>query len=931
MSNSYRRLRPHAPSPARRLGIELLEDRSVPATFLVNVPGDTGTGTLRQAITDANTATGADDITFDPALTGQTIALASALPTITDTLTITGPGQTALTVKGAAGNRVFQVGAGVTATITDLIVTGGSPGANGGGILNNGTLTLQRVTVSGNRTTGGSNGGGIASSGAGASLMAQDCTVSGNTAAGSGAGIFNDTGTTATITDTVITGNTAGNNDNGAGVENLGTMTINGCTISLNSGPSTNATPNFFGGGVANLGSTGALTVLASTVVGNLSEGPGGGLFSNGASLSVTNSTVANNTSLSTPAGTGGGGIRVQGSGSLTVLNSTVTGNVDGTGSTTTNAGGISFGSTGPFITNNTVVAQNLTTTTGATAAPDVRSGVAVSGINNFVGSDPNALSNLPAAQTNLGDPGLGPLADNGGPGIGGLASNGPNLTRKPLPGSPLINAGNNAPAAVLTTDQRGFLRVVGTTVDIGAVEFQAPGVTVTLASSANPANAGAMVTFTATVAPTAAAPNNPVSGSVRFIIDGTAAGTVSLNASGTATFTTSTLTAATHTVRADYLGDANFSPGSATLTPPQVINLLPPPPPSVGRPKNLSVGGAANAVANVYAPSPAGVYTNPPTRQILATVFPGFAGDVRTATGDFNGDGTEDTVLVTGPGVKTQMAVVNGKDGSLLLGPTDPFGDPNFTFGGFVTAGDIDHDGKAEWVVTPELRGGPRVVIFRLNPAAASGITVVANFFGIQDDTFRDGARAALGDVNGDGILDVFVIAAFNGGPRTALFDGKDVLVHIAQGRAPNKLVGDFFASPDGQDTGRGGRGIAAGDVNGDGVADLIVTGDNLLGTGNQVTVFSGADLAAGKFPGGGATVLANYSVSGQSGQVLVSVATVDADGDTRADLAVGSGVGQESLVKVYLGKNLSGTTEPTSTSFDPFGAVTTNGVFVG
>jgi hypothetical protein len=919
--------------PRVRLAAERLEDRATPAPLAVTNLNDTGPGSLRDAITQADAAPGADTIVFDPALTGRTIALASTLPTITDTLTITGPGQTALTVKGAAGNRVFQVGAGATATITDLIVTGGSLGANGGGILNNGTLTLQRVTVSGNSTTGVSNGGGIASSGAGASLMVQDCTVSGNTAEGSGAGIFNDTGTTATITDTVITGNTAGNNANGAGVENLGTMTINGCTISLNSGPSTNVTPNFFGGGVANLGSTGALTVLASTVVGNLSEGPGGGLFSNGASLSVTNTTVANNTSLSTPAGTGGGGIRVQGSGSLTVLNSTVTGNVDGAGSTTTNAGGISFGSTGPFITNNTVVAQNLTTTTGATAAPDVRSGVAVSGINNFVGSDPNALSNLPAAQTNLGDPKLGPLADHGGPGIGGLASNGPNLTRTPLLGSPLINTGNNAPAAVLTTDQRGFLRVVGTTVDIGAVEFQAPGVTVTLASSANPANAGAMVTFTATVAPTAAAPNNPVTGSVRFTVDGTAAGTTALAADGTATFTTSTLTSGTHTVQADYLGDVNFSPGTATLTPPQVINSPPPSPPlpSVGRPKNLSVGGAANGFANVYAPSSAGVYANPPTRQILATVFAGFAGDVRTATGDFNGDGTEDTVLVTGPGVKTQMAVVNGKDGSLLLGPTDPFGDPNFTFGGFVTAGDIDHDGKAEWVVTPELRGGPRVVIFRLDPAAASGITVVANFFGIQDDTFRDGARAALGDVNGDGILDVFCIAAFNGGPRTALFDGKDVLVHIAQGRAPNKLTGDFFASPDGQDTGRGGRGIAAGDVNGDGVADLVVTGDNLLGTGNQVTIYNGTDLAAGKFPGGGATVLANYSVSGQSGQVLVSVTTVDADTDNKADLVVASGAGQSSLVKVYLGKNISGTTEPTSTSLDPFGTTTLNGVFVG
>ena len=53
--------------------------------------------------------------------------------------------------------------------------------------------------------------------------------------------------------------------------------------------------------------------------------------------------------------------------------------------------------------------------------------------------------------------------------------------------------------------------------------------------------------------------------------------------------------------------------------------------------------------------------------------------------------------------------------------------------------------------------------------------------------------------------------------------------------------------------------------------------------------------------------------------------------DGDTRADLAVGSGANQPSQVKVFLGKDVSGTAEPTATAFDPFGAVTLNGVFVG
>jgi uncharacterized delta-60 repeat protein len=356
----------------------------------------------------------------------------------------------------------------------------------------------------------------------------------------------------------------------------------------------------------------------------------------------------------------------------------------------------------------------------------------------------------------------------------------------------------------------------------------------------------------------------------------------------------------------------------------------------TVELPVNLSVGGSPTGTARVYAPTGGG-YANPPTAVTPSTVFGGFTGDVRTATGDFNGDGFPDTVMVTGPGTKTVMAVVSGKDNSILLGATDPFGDPNFTFGGFVAAGDIDHDGRAEWVVTPELRGGPRVIIFHLLPDGSFDLTspgqpsLVANFFGIGDPSFRDGDRAALGDVNGDGILDVFSIAAFNGGPRTALYDGKDVLVARAAGRDPIKLVGDFFAAPSGQDEGRGGRSIAVGDVNGDGVADLIATGDNLLGTGNQVVVFSGADLIAGKFPGFGATPLANFTVSGQSPGALVSLATIDADGDNKADLAVGSGAGQLSAVKVYLGGNISGTAEPASSSLDPFSLVPVNGVFVG
>jgi hypothetical protein len=397
----------------------------------------------------------------------------------------------------------------------------------------------------------------------------------------------------------------------------------------------------------------------------------------------------------------------------------------------------------------------------------------------------------------------------------------------------------------------------------------------------------------------------------------------------------------ATGNVFGPNVGGSYFTPDPSSATG-NVIDPVSPPPPSTPPPppaalpagKVLAVSGVSNGTASMYLQG-TNQFANPPASS--SAVFAGYAGDVRVATGDFNGDGFGDTVMVTGPGPKTLMAVVSGKDGTRLVEPTDPFGDANFTLGGFVTAGDIDRDGRAEWVVTPELQGGPRVIIFHLLANGTFDITspgqpsLVANFFGIGDPAFRDGDRAALGDVNGDGILDVFSIAAFNGGPRTALYNGADVLIHRSANRDPFKLTGDFFAAPSGADEGRGGRSIAAGDVNGDGRADLIATGDNLLGTGNQIVIFNGADLAAGRAPGFGATVLAGFNVGGQTPGATVSVAATNADNDNRADLAVGSGAGQGSLVKVYHGTNLSGGAEPASTQFDPFGSGTLNGVFVG
>lgn len=103
------------PRPRRRvtpLRLEGLEDRSVPATLLVNSIGDDGSAnTLRRAVEQANAA---DVIAFDPTVfaTPQTITLTGAPLTLTENLTITGADRLTVYRSEANSTRVLEVNAG---------------------------------------------------------------------------------------------------------------------------------------------------------------------------------------------------------------------------------------------------------------------------------------------------------------------------------------------------------------------------------------------------------------------------------------------------------------------------------------------------------------------------------------------------------------------------------------------------------------------------------------------------------------------------------------------------------------------------------------------------------------------------------------------------------------------------------------------------
>jgi hypothetical protein len=124
----------------------------------------------------------------------------------------------------------------------------------------------------------------------------------------------------------------------------------------------------------------------------------------------------------------------------------------------------------------------------------------------------------------------------------------------------------------------------------------------------------------------------------------------------------------------------------------------------------------------------------------------------------------------------------------------------------------------------------------------------------------------------------------------------------------------------------------VAAGDVTGDGNADLIFGGGP--GGAPRVFILSGVSVSLGDAAGAQANPIANFFVAGNANdRGGVRVAAKDADGDTRADVAIGSGAGSPSKVRIYLGKDFSGSGEPTTfQDLDPFGgAALSGGVFVG
>jgi hypothetical protein len=269
-----------------------------------------------------------------------------------------------------------------------------------------------------------------------------------------------------------------------------------------------------------------------------------------------------------------------------------------------------------------------------------------------------------------------------------------------------------------------------------------------------------------------------------------------------------------------------------------------------------------------------------------------GFAGGVRVAAGDVNGDGIADIITGPGPGMGAHVEVFDGTNGNRIRSFLTF---PSFYQGGvFVAAGDVNGDGHADIIVGTDAGALPIVRVYD----GAQG-TLLRTFFAYSP-LFTGGVRVAAGDVNGDGHADIITGAGPGGGPQVKVFDGTN-----------GNVLESFFAYAV-QFT--GGVYVAAGDVNGDGVADII-TGAG-PGGGPLVKVFDGTN----------GDVLKSFLAYAAQFTGGVRVAAGDINGDGFADIVTGAGPGGGPLVKVFDPLTLN-----VLHSFFAYEANFAGGVFVG
>jgi hypothetical protein len=272
------------------------------------------------------------------------------------------------------------------------------------------------------------------------------------------------------------------------------------------------------------------------------------------------------------------------------------------------------------------------------------------------------------------------------------------------------------------------------------------------------------------------------------------------------------------------------------------------------------------------------------------------FNGGSRVATGDFNGDGFPDVVTGAGIGGGPHVRVFNGLDGTPL-----PFtsggGDQgffaystNFLGGIYVATGDVNGDGYTD-IITGTDADNPddsdpftaaRVRVFSGAPGSGGAMLVDILPYG----SFTGGARVSSADLNADGRDDPITAAGPGGGPHVLAYDAADSTLYSSSSPPISALLRNFFAYNPGF---TGGVYIAAGDINGDIVPDII-TGPG-AGGGPNVVAYSGVDQS----------ILTSFFAYAPTFSAGVRVAVGDISGSGINSIVTGPGPGGASHIRTF------------------------------
>ncbi len=298
----------------------------------------------------------------------------------------------------------------------------------------------------------------------------------------------------------------------------------------------------------------------------------------------------------------------------------------------------------------------------------------------------------------------------------------------------------------------------------------------------------------------------------------------------------------------------------------------------------------------------------------------PSYTGGVRVALADVNGDQIPDIITATGQGGGPNVKVFDGRNLNVLYSFFAY--DPKYTAGLYVAAGDVDGDGLAEIVTGADTGGGPNVRVFKLG---ANGQVTLASSFYAYAAGFTGGVRVAVGDYDNDGAADIITSPGFGGGPHVEVFDGraaavgKAVLVKSFMAGSSTSNSGAYVAV--GNLNGDGVLDFVVGSGAGfrevrvyDGRTLAFLNGFNVLQPGTSAPQVTGTTAPVGELLGG--VGLPNQLPTDTTQTPAVNptrpfaglrVAVADIDNDGNDDIIAIGGPGDQPLLRIRNGKSMT------------------------